>query len=74
MRKTIHAQGDPSKNATCRIKVTMPDWLFDWIKKEAVENHRSISSQIVVLLENTVPPNHKEILKREGVWWQEAAE
>lgn len=56
-----------------RIAVTLPDYLFDWVKKEALENNRSMSAQIVHMLETYVPPKDRKIIEREGVEWNHPA-
>lgn len=68
MGMTKFADGMPTKSGR-RIAVTLPDYLFDWVKKEALENNRSISSQVVNLIESYVPPKDRKTLEREGVEW-----
>lgn len=66
--RTKDADGAPTKYGR-RIAVTMPDYLFDWVKREALDNNRSISSQITFMLESYVPVKERKIIEREGIEW-----
>jgi hypothetical protein len=44
--KTIRALGHQTRYGK-RIGVTLPDYLWDWVKKEAIENQRSIAAQVI---------------------------
>jgi hypothetical protein len=68
MGATKFADGTPTKFGR-RLAITLPDYLFDWIKKEALEGNRSMSAQIVHLLETYVPKAERKVLEREGIEW-----
>lgn len=68
MAATKFASGTPTKWGR-RLAISMPEYLFDWIKKEALENNRSLSAQIVHLLETYVPKSERKTFEREGVEW-----
>ena len=71
--KTIRAQGHQTKYGK-RIGVTLPDYLWDWMKKEAIENQRSIAAQVIYMLEQHIPKDEARTLRLEGVNWPEPAE
>jgi len=44
------------------------------MKKEAIENQRSIAAQVIYILEQHIPKHEARALRLEGVNWPEPAE
>jgi hypothetical protein len=42
-----------------RLTATLPAYLFDWLKNKALHADRSISAQIVLMLESYIPGKAK---------------
>jgi hypothetical protein len=59
MGRTEHANGSTTKYGGARIAVTMPRYLFNWVKNAALSSNRSMSAQIVEMLESYVPRKPK---------------
>lgn len=55
-QKTERTRGSSRRKdgSTRRLNVTLPQYLFDELKREAIANRRSLSAEIVVWLESTL--------------------
>lgn len=55
MVKTADAQGLANWNGRRQLAVRMPQHIFDFVKREALQHNRSLSDQIVEMLDSYRP-------------------
>lgn len=51
-KSTIDAKGWNATNGKVRLAISLPNEIFKFVKAEAIDNRRSLSNQIVVMLED----------------------